>query len=286
MQLSAIARHVGLLALEEETINNDSLSTMTKELLLLVVDGTESNLVARIGCMQYFATKKDAYQAISDIISIYGVLSIQAGDNPRVIKKMMNAMLPADVAVYESNSTYEVYCDYAFSSETDKKITEIDWASLYQGDICLKSSDKGYFEIKMLDSIVRQLDNRAIQRILRDVSDSSVNSILGVVSGNVREKILSNMSKNIASEMAARIDIGNTQYYDYQLEHIRECAINILKLINKLSASAEIVIAGADEAIFLTPIVEMLDEKALVEKTFKDKCDSMIDILKLYKKNI
>lgn len=243
LMISNIARKEGIIALEEEAERNYELSDMTRELIWLIVDGTDPQLVERIGLMQYFAKKKDVYQSIMDIMSIYGMLSIQAGYNPRIIWKMLNSMIPDDV------TEPEYYYDNSYADEIEN-CKKLDWEAFYQGNIRLTPEIQGYSEIKLLDELIKVLDNRAIQKILRGVGRSDLHNVMNVISGEARKLLFTNMSKYNAYDIAIRLNLNNDMKLKNQhvLDWTFRSVNSILKMIIKLEDRAEIIIAPAPDS--------------------------------------
>ena len=103
IDLSYVARKEGLLALEEkagvlpDTNGYDTL----KMLLMLIVDGTDPDLVEEMALMKYFASGVKGYRALQHLIMMIGVADIQAGANPRVFEEKIILALPKHLAEAE-----------------------------------------------------------------------------------------------------------------------------------------------------------------------------------------
>ena len=94
---SDIARKEGLLALEEASEGLD-LNDVTQEFLLqsimLVVDGTDPELVAEIGMNRIVANSFSSFEGLVVLMYYKAALMIQSGVNPRVIEEYLKSLMP------------------------------------------------------------------------------------------------------------------------------------------------------------------------------------------------
>ena len=115
--LAYVARKEGLLALEErvgklsETEGFDTL----KMLAMLIVDGTDPELLEEISLLKYFSSGVTDYRALQHLIIMMGVADIQAGENPRVFEEKIIMALPKHLADAEY---HRIHRDM-FNSEED-----------------------------------------------------------------------------------------------------------------------------------------------------------------------
>lgn len=285
LSLADIARKEGLLALDEagEKIDDVQEKELLKALIILIVDGTDPEMVGRLALMKYFSKKQGPYSAIINIMSIYGMLSIQAGENPGLIQEMMRNIIPGDVS--------EPTQQYWEKIEVEVTKKEVDIESLCLGKIRVKEGDKGYFELSLCEELLLVMDNRSIQRVLRDLNDHMLSCVMKAFSGDARKCIFQNLSGRKAEELAKYIrfdDMENeTAYYiddSWSLEHVKDAAIEMLKLIHHLEMTGEIVIVKGELLRFLTMIMQQIayDEKALKER--KHDCDLLIRMLESYRR--
>lgn len=101
LELSLLARHEGILALEEAA--ESSLvefpgGRYLKNMLCLIVDGTDPALLDEICINKYFTLGIEGYDAIQYIMMLSGILDIQAGVNTRVIEKQLLSMLSDELS--------------------------------------------------------------------------------------------------------------------------------------------------------------------------------------------
>ncbi len=93
MKLADIARKNGLLILESMAETTDS--DLLRQLILLVVDGTNPDMVVEIGTNFYWTEAPDGADAMAEYMYLRGMLSIQNGDNPRTLDLILASLMPA-----------------------------------------------------------------------------------------------------------------------------------------------------------------------------------------------
>lgn len=108
LRYSNVARKEGLISLEEVAIEKekDPEGGFDKELIQMVVNGCDPEVVKRVILLKYFSSEQTVIEKIKNIMSKYGLLSIQAGENPRIILQMLANMIPSDVRDQALNIPY------------------------------------------------------------------------------------------------------------------------------------------------------------------------------------
>lgn len=99
MDLSNVSRREGLLALEE-SINDLAQVPGAKYLttmIMQVVDGMEPELIEDINLTKYFSGNLKADDGLVYLMYLKGILSLQLGENPRVLEQKLKAMVPENV---------------------------------------------------------------------------------------------------------------------------------------------------------------------------------------------
>ena len=91
IKLANIARKAGLLTLETE-VSTGTDDQDLKDLLQLVIAGTDPCIVADYGCTVY-TYKKNKDEKFNYYIKLYMVLAIQEGWNPSLIETMINPLI-------------------------------------------------------------------------------------------------------------------------------------------------------------------------------------------------
>jgi len=91
IKLANCARMQGVLALEDEALNDESILLRTG--VSLIVDGNDPVLVEKILQNMIDADNYEGAELLNRRLIAEGVLSIQRGDNPRIIAGILSAML-------------------------------------------------------------------------------------------------------------------------------------------------------------------------------------------------
>lgn len=165
-ELTGIARHEGLLVLEEAAFdlgdlhNKEFLSYM----ILLIVDGTDPKLVEELGMAKYFATGVECFDALQYLIMLTGSLAIQDGENPRVIEEKLFSLVPMEVVNEYKQKKEEV------ASKVVEAIAESDndfFEKYCKGDITADIKDEG--QIRKEES--------ELMRIMREYNAASHKTI-------------------------------------------------------------------------------------------------------------
>lgn len=291
IELSNIARKEGILSLEDVDIDMGckQCSLALKNICTLIVEGTEPEVVERNAMMRYFSAEHDSYQGLVHIMLIYGMLGIQAGENPRLIMDMLQSMVPDDVSLeaYENERNMKEASKTQEQTGNEGTVSE---ETLFSGDIRLKVNQAGYFELYLCDKLLQEMSNRAIQRVLREEPDTYFCDLMQGLSGAGRKCILSNISKRKAEEWRSfsgkALDVNECIEDDWTARKVENAAARILRTIYKLEGRGEIVIASDSKVRYLSTIIRYLDgKKRDREDSIKD-CDFMIRMLEGYKNNL
>lgn len=286
IKYSDVSRKEGLIALEDlaEEKGNDPQWSFDRELIFLIVNGYDPEMIKRIILPKYFSTEQTTTEIIKNIMSIYGILSVQAGENPIIISKLLNNMIPDDVRAIAENIGYQE------RRLTEKKEVNID--DYCKGDFRIQEKDLGYFEAKLCEDVLLGLSNTGIQRVLQETANYTIVEVMGAFSGKCRRHIFNNLSKSYAQDLASKLrqdDASDTSTYylhsDFDLKRIREAAIRILSLIQKLESAAEIVICAVDTNVrFFRLFVEMIRADEDSKKSKEKECNLLISAINDYKR--
>lgn len=235
-EISHTGRREGLLALEEKFAYG-STGTVADDIaycVMLVVDGTEPELVAEIATNQYLASKYQGNDALKQYILIRGILLVQEGANPRLIEELLMSLLPNDVKEHAKKTL-----DY----DRDKrdgvyKKEIIDKYNTWQG---AKIEDEELAElVKDVDALLLKLDDKDIQRALREIECEHIVKCLIYSSQQVRQHLLENMSSRLSTLLID--DMFNTlRYLDLHLDSSKRAMQEIKGVIQKLIDSCEIM---------------------------------------------
>ncbi|MCR5324968.1 MAG: hypothetical protein K6E85_17055 [Lachnospiraceae bacterium] len=110
INLSIIARKEGLLTLEEtaEMMCKTGMEQYLRDMIMLIVDGTDPDLVEELCYSRYFSKGFSGYEGLIFLIYMSGGLALQTGHNPRIIEENIKWLLP------DSVTPYVEYIDYRF----------------------------------------------------------------------------------------------------------------------------------------------------------------------------
>jgi flagellar motor component MotA len=104
ISFSEKARREGLLALDDDVY--DLGNEFFKLGIQLVVDGTDPELVRNILELKILANNCKGYDLLSRAIILEGVLSIQSGDNPRIVREKLMSFLPDEFLAGKDAQSY------------------------------------------------------------------------------------------------------------------------------------------------------------------------------------
>lgn len=259
LELSNIVRKEGLLALEEAVINEKSVPVedLLRQLIILVVDGTDASDVRKIGWSRYYSSLVKDYEALNYLLCIEGALSIQAGENQRVLEEKLKMMLP--------NSLYLNYCKEQ-EKELEEEMRESSENMVEQ--LCSAKkfwnpNDKGYFVMKLADYVFSDVEDKALERLLREISNDKLALAMKGLGGEARRHIFSNLSERLGKLMAEHMVYMGPVCSKWVVEALQDIMLRLIDLIEQ----GEI----ADRYQYLAPFYDVLcvDSEKEVKKLGK-----------------
>ncbi len=234
LDLSETSRKEGLLALEERAFALDEFSgsKYLKKMLMLVVDGTDPEHVEEITLARYFASNSRGYEAFQYLIMMYGVLGIQSGMNPRVLKESLENLLPEEIAdEYERLNEAKELTEKQVAKEDEPDMSVVE--KLCGGDTIAQPGDRYYYVVRMVEDLISQLDEQAVQRILQDVKNHDLACAMKILGGGARSIIFRNISKRLAVMIAEDMNyMGPVRVRDAG-EACRNILLTLLKLVEQ-----------------------------------------------------
>lgn len=259
MHLCKLARLEGLLALEEavEEIPLDSPQEVLKQLIILLVDGTDPEIIEEIGWNRYYAHLYKDYEALRYFIYLEGALSIQAGVNPRVLEEKLKVMLPPKMYLKYSLKQEEM------SQEEERQKGEHLIEKLCKGERLWNLGENGYYVSRLVDYVICDITDKELQRVMREVEHFTLALAMKGMSGEARKHIFDNLSERLAKWVAEDImNMGPVRVVD-----ILEASQKILNILIRLIDSGEI--AGSYE--YLEPFCQVFtgDTKQQRQKNSK-----------------
>ena len=261
--LANVARKEGLLALEEtaEHLEAGKGNDYLKFLITLVVDGTDSEVVKKIGLTRYFCSLWEDYEALTGLIYLEGALAIQAGENPRIIEEKMKVFLP--------NEIYDTYCmeqenelKRALKAEKENIIER-----LCAGKKFWNPKDSGYFVMKLADYTICDIQDRELQRLMREIDHHVLSLAMKGLSGEARKRIFACMSERLGKMIAEDMEyMGPVRAMDV-LEATQKIITALIRLIDR----GEII----DRYEYLTPFYDMFHVDVKKEQDKNNKLDGL-----------
>lgn len=221
LEFSTIQRSYGLLRLEAE-IDKFS-SNFMKKAIELIVQGVEPNYVRAILKNYIIVGDYKGKSLLERVLITEGILSIQAGENPLLIREKLSSYFGEDfipeINKYFSNNICTANEKIqAFCSEVKENISV--------------PPDTTLFEEQMLN-----MNPRSLQRLLRDVEISDAINILKGASGRLQVLMIENISKTAAlliiDELRKSQQISSQQVFKSQN--------HIIEIMKKLQTDGEII---------------------------------------------
>ena len=210
--LAQRARSEGLLCLEDDMSAYES--SLLRDGIQLIVDGTDPDFVRSILEKSILANGNTGRELRSELIVMEGVLSIQAADNPRIVRMLLSAFL--------TPLNDEYMAEAVFTKE----------------DTLIEIAERG--PISGYTSLLENLTNfndRAIQKILRETDNTLLVRAMYGASSQIVNRLLANCSSRAArlilEDMEFMGEISETECHNAQQE--------ILAIIEMLKDQGEIL---------------------------------------------
>ena len=210
------ARREGLLALEDDL--EECKYPLLRMGLQLVVDGTDPEIIEGILTARVVSGNASGKDFLAQNIIHVAALSIQQGDNPRIIEVKCFAYFGEEAEALQSQFAAEV--TEPRDREKVKAFEESD------GDFA-----KRFPEIEKLLGF----DDRSIQKVLREIDTKELVSMFYGCSQKVKSKILRNMSKRAATLLA-----GDAMRGTPSLESVNANVEKVFAIVEKLQQAGEI----------------------------------------------
>lgn len=272
MKLCYLARKEGLLALEEAVLDipSENVEEALKQLIFLLVDGTDPQVLEEIGLSRYYTRLYTDYEALRYFIYLEGALSIQAGENPRILEERLKVMLPADM-----------YLKYSYEQERIRQEKEHEKEehlieNLCKGERCWNPGESGYYVFKLLDYVICDMSDMELQRMMREVDNTTLSLAMKGMSGEARKRIFANLSQRLAKLVAEdMIHMGPVRMVD-----VLEASQQMLNVIVHLVDTGEIV-GNYD---YLEPFYSVFSVDTKQQRQKNGKLDALKNMVEEYEK--
>ena len=270
LELANLARMEGLLILDEEVmkIELDSDEEVLRQLCLMMLDGMEPELLAEIGRTRYYSNNLQGYRALRYMMYIEGVLSIQAGENPRVLEEKLKSMLPQ-----------EMYLEYTRKQEQEELKLKNEKKEYLIENLCKAEckwnpAEKGYYVYKLLDYTICDMKNRDLQKVMSSVTNMELALAMKRMSGNARKHIFENLSERLGIYVAEdMMEMGPVLIAD-----VLNASQKILNIIVALADNGEI----SGKYDYLEPFYSVFKEDTSKELEKRGKLSQLKEMIEEY----
>jgi hypothetical protein len=188
MDCANTAKQYGVLALEEWIKGKHPFLAY---MLTLVVDGTDPELVTDIGKTLIDADDHKGSELLSRMIMLEGILSVQAGENPRIIEMKLLCMLGERFLMEKG------IMDNPTDMETKRRYNEL-------------TTREGIPGSETFNATVQALSDREIQFMLRETDQNDLCVALKGASGAAGERIMMNLSKRLGNMILEEMEHKGT----------------------------------------------------------------------------
>lgn len=271
---SDIARKEGLLALEEvcaELNQNDVTQELLYQNIMLVVDGTEPEIVAEIGMNRIVVNAFSAFEGWIVLMYYKAALLIQRGANPRVIEEYLKSLMPDFIR--------EMLVQKACEEKISKASKEVEDDKELILSLCKDNreiNEKDYSIVNQTALMLMELSDWEIQRLLRNTDNNELTIAMKGLPGKARARIFDNVSTRLGIMLANdMVFMGPVRMTDVE----KVCMI-IMKKVIKLESLGEI--APHDFAI-LKVVIDMYESAQKENNELKEKYKELHEMIdKIY----
>lgn len=230
VELSDVVRWEGLLALEEFMEGNES--GFAKWLVMLVVDGTDSDLLCEMAVNEYWMRASKGIYAMVDYIHLRGMLCVQEGLNGKILTDFLQTLIPLKLRPEYREKLLEHQDKQNAMKEKREKENIEKFASIYP----VFHSKEVIEKIHVLENKVGEFPNRTIQRVVRDLDNYCAEICIYAMGKEARKKVLENMSSRLAV-----LVIEDIVHFDsIEEQEVLKYIEKTLSIINKLTEMGEI----------------------------------------------
>jgi hypothetical protein len=185
LYLAELTRRKGVLALEQEA-SKPGTPFFLQKAILLIVDATEPKLVAEILRSFIISSHYQGAELLKRILMMNGVLSIQAGENPKIIAEKLLALMGEQF--YDEASAYIWHNPKTPEAEMKEYFADMETETYPDGT-------------NLLEEVFSKLSDRDIQIILRMTGEHDFLLAFRGSSKRIQRRLCDNLSVRIARRM-------------------------------------------------------------------------------------
>jgi hypothetical protein len=219
LECAETARKEGVLALEQWVTDKDP---FLKFVILLIVDGTDPELVQDIGETLIDSGGHTGSELLSRMMMMEGCLSVQAGDNPRIIVSKLLAMLG----------------EQFLAARGHMKMNDFLNDPVYQQQSATVGAQMGIPGSEEFCAVFDAMSNRDIQNILREVDIRELTVALKGMNGKTADHFLSNCSKRLGAMILETMEA----YGPIPTEDVLAAQGRMMDILTRLQKAGNIVI--------------------------------------------
>ena len=221
LEMSVQARKQGLLHLQNYI--EKSKPYLLQKAISYVIDGIEPETIYKILSTYVLAENCKGKELLEALLIIDGLLSIQAGVNPLILRELLSAYFGVG---------FQGFLDKHFNAADEPNITET-YIAACEGKEPLSPET---FIIEEL--ICEKADARSLQRLLREIDVTDLVLAMSGASGKARKQILQSVSNNTARILVNELNSMG----DVKLSYIISSQRKISETAYNLKEDGEILI--------------------------------------------
>lgn len=255
MSFVELARREGLIALEEacEDLNqNDIAQKFLFKGLMMIVDGTEPEIVSEMGMNRIAVNACHSYEGLIILMYHKAVLMMQQGDNPLVIGAYMQSLMPEFLE--------EILVRKMREKEQAVPEEKTDEGNKWVRSLCEDNKaidERDYSIINQTALTLMQMSDGEIQRLLRETENSDVVTAMVELPGKARARLFDNMSTRLRKMVAEDVmKIGPVTFSD-----VEKACVTMMRKVIKLEAEGEIASRNLTVLKFVIGVYDMPNKK-------------------------
>jgi len=217
VECANVARTEGVLALEEWQAKQES--KFLRFLVMLMVDGTDPELVKGMGKTLLESGGHEGEALLSRMMLLEGVLSVQWGEHPRYLEDKLLCML---------GESYLIKRSVIQSLDANDKFEQ--QLSTLEAQLALPNSEAFH-------DLFAKLSNRDIQQVLREIDQFDFTIALKGCAGTLAKKFVDNISKRLGAVIMENMAILGP----LRDEDILNAQNKMLDIVKKMQETGAIV---------------------------------------------
>ncbi len=236
LYLCNLSKENGLLSLEDvaEELSTTPIELYLQHLIMLIVDGTDPEIVRETGMIRYVSQPFYGYDALVVLIYYKGMLLIQNGVNSRVLEEILKAMMPGYIREVLEKKEIQDRADQKESME-ERMDRLVEKLCEYKADSEIDLNDNSL--INQCALTLLNMSDHDIQQVLQNADNRDLELMMKGMPGIVRKRLFDNLSQTVRYLMADSINFMGP----VRISDVKPACEKIAELIISLSESYEIM---------------------------------------------